>query len=222
MKSIFIWWDRNFKERFQEQLLNALLEILRLSEDFSDRFNIINLGNFLSSDRMNENADWYFDSSFDPQRNQVNASSILDKCAQNYMSRQIPQMYVIGTSHDLWNGAPTNGFVFGWTTIGFATIISCNRMPRYGSDALSVYLVLALHENAHLFRAPDETRGRDLDYCLGAHCRLTDCALGQMNVRGRPNALAATKRVLERHQRTVNWFCDECTTDIVMGKQKLV
>jgi hypothetical protein len=222
VKPIFMWWDSNFSKQFQEQLSNALFEILRLREDFSDRFNIRILGNFLSNESINENADWYFDSSYNSQRNQVNASSVLNKCAQNYMLRQTPQMHVIGTSHDLWNGEQDNGYVFGLTTPGFGTIVSCNKMSKYGSDASLVYLTLALHESAHLFKAPDAARRRDLDNALGPHCNLKDCALCQVNVGRRPNALEAARRVLERHQRTGSWFCSECTTDIVMGKRKLL
>jgi len=77
---------------------------------------------------------------------------------------------------------------------------------RYGSDAPMVYLILALHEIAHLFEAPDVTRRRDLGRALGAHCKLTDCALGQVNVEGRPDALEATRSILKRYQKTGSYF----------------
>lgn len=223
MKSIFIWWDRCFGEQFQKRLLNAFYEIVRLGEDFSDRFDVRILGNFVFSGKKHENADSYFDSSYDPKRDQVNGHAVLFSAGIHWPI-QNSRMHVIGTSRDLWTGEPTNRFVFGWTMKGFAAIVSCSRMPDYGAMASSVYLVLALHENAHLFGAPDVTRGRDLEARagLGEHCELKDCALGQVDVDGRPKALEATKNITERHRRTGNWFCDECTTDIVAGKRKLL
>ena len=222
MTSVYIWWDKNFNKQFQEQLSNALYEIIRLGDDFSDRFDVRILGNFFFNDGKYGNADWYFDSSLDPGRGQVDASSVLEKCAEEHWPSKNRRFHVIGTSYDLWNGTSSNRFVFGLTRPGFGTITSYNRMVRrYESDAPLVYLILALHENAHLFRAPDATRRGDLDYALGAHCKLIDCALGQVNVEGRPDALTATRSILKRHRRTDDYFCKECSTDIVRGKRKL-
>lgn len=223
MESIYVWWDRNFREQFQEPLLNALNEIIRLGEDFSDHFDIGILGNFSFGDMKYENAEWYFDSSLDHQREQVNASSILNKCATEHWPNQKPHFHVIGTSHNLWNGTSSNEFVFGLTRPGFGTITSYNIMVKqYESDAPLVYLILALHENAHLFWAPDATRRKDLHYALGAHCKLVDCALGQVNVGGRPDALEAGREILRRHEATGDYFCSDCITDIVKGKRNCV
>lgn len=222
MKSIFVWWDRNFTEQFQEQLSKALYEIIKLGEDFSDRFNVRILGNFFFNNRKYGNADWYFYSSFDPRRNQVNASSVLDKCFKEHWPIQNPNLHVIGTSYDLWKGTSDNTFVFGLTRRSIAAITSSNRMLKwYGPDASLAYLILALHESAHLFGAPDATKRRDLDYALGAHCKLIDCALGQVNVEGRPDALAAGRKILRRYQKAGDYFCSNCITDIVKGIRKV-
>jgi hypothetical protein len=223
VKSIFVWWDRNFDEQFQELLLSAFFETIKLGEDFSDRFDVRILGNFVSSAEKYGNADSFFDTNYDPKRDRVNAHVLLFSVGTRW-PQQNSHMHVIGASHDLWKGTPTNNFVYGLTMKGFATIVSCSRMPRYGDMATSVFQITALHENAHLFGAPNEARGRDLEEQadLGKHCRLEDCALGQIDVDGRPGALEATRSVFERHQRTGNWFCDECTADIVAGKWSLV
>lgn len=217
-----MWWDNHFSEAFQEHLLNSLFEIIRLGKDFSDHFDVRILGNFSFGNGNYENADWYFNSSLDTGRSQVNGSSVLLRCASKHFPQGYPHIHVIGTSHDLWNGTPGNSFVYGLTISGFGTLTSCNKMVRrYGSDAPMVYLILALHENAHLFWAPDSSRRRDLDYVLGAHCKLTDCALGQVNVVGRPDALTATRSISKRYKKTGSYFCNECTTDIVRGKRSL-
>ncbi len=223
MRKIYVWWDKNFNKQFQERLLNGLHEIIRLGDDFSDRFDVRILGNFFFKNGKYGNADWYFDSSLDPERSQVDASSVLNKCIGEHWPSKNPNIHVIGTAHDLWDGTLSNEFVFGLTRRGFGTITSYNKMSKwYGSSATLVYLILALHENAHLFGAPDATRRKALHYALGAHCKLVDCALGQVNVDGRPNALTATRSILERHRRTGDYFCNECTTDIARGKRKLV
>ena len=105
MRPIYVWWDKNFSKHFRESLLNALQEVIRLGEDFSDRFNVTVLGNFSLAEKY-ENADWYFDSTFDHGRNKVDASSVLDKCGRHWPYR--PHIHVIGTSYDLWNGKLDN------------------------------------------------------------------------------------------------------------------
>jgi len=96
MKSMYVWWDRNLSNQFQECLLNALNEIIRLGEDFSDHFNVRILGNFFFDEGTHKNADWYFDSSFDLRRNQTNASFVLDKCAKERWPSQDPHMTSLG------------------------------------------------------------------------------------------------------------------------------
>lgn len=220
MKLIYVWWDKDFTEQFQRPLLNALHEVIELGEDFSDHFEVKILGNFIWDEEQYRNADSFFDSSFDPEREQVNASSVLNKVGMHWPFQ--PHKHVIGTSHDLWSGKSDNRFVFGWTMRGFGTIISSHGiLERYKSDASVVYMVISLHENAHLFKAPDEIRRKDLNHNLGAHCKLTDCALGQVNLGERPDVLTSTRSVLKRYQRTNSYFCSECTTDIVKGKREL-
>lgn len=220
MRSIYVWWDKNFREEFQRSLLNAIDHIIKLGEDFSHHFELKIFGNFSMGSGEYENADWYFNSSFEPRRKQVNARSVLDKCAVEPWQKQNPHIEIIGTSHDLWSGDSDNNFVYGMTRPGFGTLTSYNRMVKwYGPNAPLVYLILALHEDAHLVRAPDATRRRYLDYTLGAHCKLTDCTLGQVNVEGRPDALTAARNILRRYENTSNYFCRECTRDIVRGKR---
>ncbi len=218
MKPLYVWWDRNFSGEFQKQLLRALDNIIELHGSPNDiKLNV--LGNFSNGRGEYNSADWYFDTSYESRRRQVNTDSVFRKCVVEPWQTKSPHYEVIGTSYDLWSGDANNNFVYGATIPDFGTMTSSNRMVKYyGQNAPLVYFILAMHEGAHLFGAPDETKRGDIDYTFGPHCRLADCTLGQVNVKGRPDALTAARNILNRYKNTGSYFCKECADDITRSR----
>ncbi|MHA1954596.1 MAG: hypothetical protein ACW96U_11700 [Candidatus Heimdallarchaeaceae archaeon] len=218
MRKAYVWWDSDFRREFQKPLLDSIDYIKNLGGSLE----VKRVGNFSRGNGDFMNADWYFKDNYDSRRRQVNAGNVLARCTAEPWQKQEEHLEVIGTSYDLWTGGDDNVFVFGGTWPGFGTITSSNRMERYyGRNAPQVYFTLSLHEDAHLFGAPDENRRNDLEHILGWHCKLEDCTMGQVNVQGRPDALQATRNILRRYERTGNYFCDDCTEDVVNGIKRL-
>lgn len=220
-KQIYVWWDRNFdnKREFIEAGIRALFELLKLGEDISNEFEIRIFGNFRVGHEDFENADWYFEKSLDKKRNQVNASKLFNLCHIEPWQKSQPHIEVIFTSYDLYIDG-TN-FIFGLTIPYFGIVTSCHRIEKWcGKISPFAFFSITLHELGHLFSLP--ARIKNVEYKLGCHCVYKDCVMGQVNVYGRPDICEAALLILERYRNTKNYFCKECTEDLIRVKKEYI
>jgi len=122
--------------------------------------------------------DWYVDRWLDQQRRQVNASEGAAQLLFDPWNEEEPHYDVILTAQDLYT--PETNFVVGVAHRRRGTITSV-KMFRYMKDKgmeREAKKQELFHEVGHVFGLPDEKRGFDLEYSLGAHCT-NSCALRQ-------------------------------------------
>ena len=103
-------------------------------------------------------------------------------------------------------------FLFGLTFPETATILSTHHfMKSYGKNWELPFLLITYHEIGHLFGAPRSNR-TDLEDLIGKHCKNRNCAMEQVNVNGKLDALEKVKYV-----DLDSPYCNQCLEDIRIG-----
>lgn len=93
-----------------------------------------------------------------------------------------------------------------------ATILSTHHfMKSYEKNWELPFLLITYHEIGHLFGAPRSNR-TDLEDLIGKHCKNRNCAMEQVNVNGKLDALEKVKYV-----DLDSPYCNQCLEDIRIG-----
>jgi len=195
--------------------LETLEEILNIAK-VSREIPVVDFGvwrqpNFRNSDGQlvpHMSVDWYVNKWLNQQRRQVNVSEGATQLLFDPWNEKQPHYDVILTAQDLYT--PDTNFVVGIAHKRRGTITSVKRFrdikdKRMERETKKQEL---FHEVGHVFGLPNESRGFDLEYSLGAHCT-NNCAIRQGLYVPRDWVNFVNDR-----QRTGQVYCDPCTKDL--------
>lgn len=152
--------------------------------------------------------DWYVNRWYNPQRRKVAVDEGARQLLFDPWNDRQPHYDVILTAQYLYT--PDTNFVVGVAHPRRGTITSVNRFRNVSDGRMQreTKKQELYHEVGHVLGLPNESRGVDLEYSLGAHC-INPCAVRQ-GLRVPSDWI----NFVRDRDRTGQVYCDTCIKDL--------
>ncbi|UCD83331.1 MAG: hypothetical protein JSU92_08365 [Deltaproteobacteria bacterium] len=215
MNPVYFMHTTDISQEERDLALETLEEILYLA-GVGDEIPIVDYGVWREHNYIDENGrlvphksvDWYINGWYNSQRNQVDVDAAMTQVIYDPLIGIQPHYDVILTAQDLYTR--DTSFVVGVAYPRIGSIVSVNRLRAISDGKMQKEAKKQelYHEVGHVFGLPNEGRGSDIDYSLGAHC--TNLCSVRQGVRIPDDWVS----FVDDRKKAGKVYCDSCITDL--------